>query len=190
MGNESAVNLIDRIIADARDAAAKVLADAEASCNSIRESTEAEIAKRAEQAEKERALQTKAVIDGYKTRAELDGRKDALRDKRELLDGVFEETYRKLLALPVEKREAFYLSVLKKEAKANDTVAPAKADREAVTRAASKLPFWVTVSERDADAEAGFVIYGGSYEKDCSMKAVLRELRDAEETNVAKILFR
>ena len=64
MGNESAVNLIDRIIADAKEAAAKVLADAEASCNSIRETTDAEIAKKAEQFERERAQQTKAVISG------------------------------------------------------------------------------------------------------------------------------
>ena len=190
MGNESAVNLIDRIIADAQNAAAKVLADAEASCNSIRESTEAEIARRAEQSEKERAQQTKAVIDGYKTRAELDGKKDALRDKRTLLDDVFREAYRKLLDLPQEKRETLFLSILKTEAKPHDVIAPAKADRDAVTRAAAKLPFAINIDSRDADVEAGFILYGGSYEKDCSMKAVLRELRDAEETNVAKILFR
>ena len=190
MGNESAVNLIDRIIADAREAAAKVLADAEASCNSIRETTDAEIARKAEQFEKVRAQQTKAVIDGYKTRAELDGKKEALRDKRALLDSVFDEAYRKLLDLPVERREKLYLSILKTEAKENDVIAPAKPDREAVTRAAKQLPFHVRIDERDTDAEAGFILYGGSYEKDCSMKSVLRELRDAEETNVAKILFR
>lgn len=190
MGNESAVNLIDRITADAKEAAAKVLADAEASCSSIRETTDAEIRRRAEQSERERAAQTKAVIDGYKTRAELDGKKEALRDKRTLLDDVFAETYRKLIELPTQQREKLFLSILKTEAKENDVVAPAKADREAVTRAAKQLPFWVQISERDADAEAGFVLYGGSYEKDCSMKAILRELRDAEETNVAKILFR
>lgn len=190
MGNESAVNLIDRIIADAKEAAAKVLADAEASCNSIRETTDAEIAKKAEQCERERAQQTKAVIDGYKTRAQLDGKKEALRDRRALLDDVFAETYRKLIGLPAQQREKLYLSILKAEAKENDIVVPAKADREAVTRAAKQLPFWVQIDERDADAEAGFILYGGSYEKDCSMKSVLRELRDAEETNVAKILFR
>ena len=190
MGNESAVNLIDRIIADAKEAAAKVLADAEASCSSIRETTESEIAKKAEQFDKNRTQQAKVVIDGYKTRAELDGKKEALRDKRMLLDSVFSEAYRKLLDLPQDKREALYLSILKTEAKAHDTIAPAKADRDAVTRAAERLPFAVNIDSRDADAEAGFILYGGSYEKNCSMKAILRELRDAEETNVAKILFR
>ena len=190
MGNESAVNLIDRIIADANEAAAKVRAEAEASCNSIRESCEQEIGRRADRSEKERAQQVKAVLDGFKTRAELDGRKEALRDKRMILDDVFSEAYRKMLALPAEKREKLYLSILRAEAVENDTVAPAPVDRETVKKAAAALPFRVRISEKDANAEAGFVLYGNSYEKDCSMKAILKELRDAEETKIARILFR
>ena len=190
MGNESAVNLIDRILSDATEAAEKVLAEAEASCNGIRESCEQEIAKRAERCEKERAQQVKAVLDGYKTRAELDGRKEALRDKRMLLDDVFAQAYANMLALPAEKKQKLYLSILRTEAVENDTVMPAACDREAVRGAVSALPFKVRVSDRDADAEAGFVLYGNSYEKDCSMKAILKELRDAEETKIAKILFR
>ncbi len=54
MGNENAANLIDRILADAKEAAAKVLADAEASASGIRKSRDEEIAKKAEQVEKER----------------------------------------------------------------------------------------------------------------------------------------
>ena len=190
MGNESAVNLIDRILTDANEAAAKVLAEAEASCNSIRETCEQEIAKRADRSEKERIQKVNAVLDGYKTRAELDGRKDALRDKRMILDEVFTEAYRKLLDLPFEKREKLYLSILKSEAVENDTVAPAACDREAVAKAIAALPFSVKISDSNADIDAGFVLFGKSYEKDCSMKAILRELRDAEETKIAKILFR
>ena len=189
MGNESAVNLIDRILAEAKDAADKVLADAEGSCSGIREACAAQIAGKAEQSEKDRAEKVRAIKDGYATRAALDGRKDALRDKRALLDAVFSETYRKMLELSDEKREKLFLSILKREAKANDVVSPARADRETVQKAIAALPFPVKLSDMDAGAEAGFVLYGGSYEKDCSMKAILRELRDAEETNVAKILF-
>ena len=190
MGNESAVNLLDRILADANEAAAKTLAEAEASCNGIRESCEQEIAQRADRSEKERAQKVKAVLDGYKTRAELDGRKEALRDKRAILDEVFDEAYRQMLALPSEKREKIYLSILKAEAVAGDTVAPAAADRETLKRAVAALPFAVRISNADSSAKAGFTLYGKSYEKDCSMKAILKELRDAEETKIAKILFR
>lgn len=190
MGNENAANLIDRILADAKEAAAKVLADAEASASGIRKSRDEEIAKKAEQVEKEREQQISVILNGCRTRAELDGRKDTLRAKRALLDGVFAETYARMLALATDRREALFLSVLEKEAKANDTVMPAKVDRAVIEHAAKKLPFRVNVSDRDAEAEAGFVLFGDGYEKDCSMKAILRELRDAEETNVAKILFR
>ena len=190
MGNENAANLIDRILADAKEAADKVLADAEASASGIRESRDAEIAKRAEQADKEREQQITVILNGCRTRAELDGRKDTLRAKRALLDGVFTETYHRMLALSNEKREALFLSILKKEAKEGDTVVPAQIDRPVIEQAVKKLPFSVKLSDKDAEAEAGFVLTGGGYEKDCSMKAILRELRDAEETNVATILFR
>ncbi len=190
MGNESAVNLIDRILADAKEAADKILADAEASCSGIRESRDAEIAKKAEQTQKEREQQITVIKNGCRTRAELDGRKETLRAKRTLLDGVFSGAYERMLALPLDKREALFFSILQKEAKANDTVAPAKADRGVLKQAIARLPFSVRLSDADANAEAGFILYGDGYEKDCSMKAILRELRDAEETNVAKILFR
>jgi len=190
MEKESAVNLIDRIIADAKDAAAKVLADAEASCNGIRESQNAEIARKNERFDMDAARQSEIILNGCRTRAELDGRKETLRAKRALLDSVFAQAYAKLLELPTEKREAIYRAILLKEAKENDTVAPAAADRDAVKAAVKALPFAVRVDDRDAETEAGFILYGDGYEKDCSMKAILRELRDAEETNVAKILFR
>ena len=190
MGNESAANLIDRILADAQAAADKALADAEASCLSIRASRDAEIEKRAEQFRKDREQQINVIKNGCRTRAELDGRKDTLRAKRTLLDGVFTEAYAKMLALPSDKRSALCLSILMKEAKANDTVAPAEADRGVIAQAIEKLPFAVKLSAENANAEAGFILFGDGYEKDCSMKAILRELRDAEETNVAKILFR
>ncbi len=190
MGNESAANLIDRILADAKEAAAKVLADAEASAGGIRESRDAEIAKKAEQAQKVREQQIGVILNGCRTRAELDGRKETLRAKRVLLDSVFTEAYHRMLALSNEKREAMFLSILKKEAKANDAVVPAKVDRDVIRTTIARLPFSVKLSDRDADAEAGFLLLGDGYEKDCSMKAILRELRDAEETNVATILFR
>ncbi len=189
MGNESAANLISRILSDAKEAADKVLADAEASISGIRESRDAEIAKKAEQVEKERSQQVDVILNGCRTRAELDGRKETLRAKRALLDSVFDEAYHRMLALPNEKREALYRSILEREAMANDTVAPAKVDRAVLGMAIARLPFSVKLSEKDADAEAGFILLGDGYEKDCSMKAILRELRDAEETNVAKILF-
>ena len=91
MGNESAANLIDRILADAKEAADRILADAEASISGIRESRDTEIAKKAEQVDKERQQQIGVILNGCRTRAELDGRKETLRAKRTLLDGVFTE---------------------------------------------------------------------------------------------------
>ena len=37
--------------------------------------------------------------------------------------------------------------------------------------------------------KADIVLYGKSYEKDCSLLAILSELREREETKVAGVLF-
>ena len=47
----------------------------------------------------------------------------------------------------------------------------------------------LTLSDRDAPCEGGFLLRGGSYEKDCSLNALMAELRLKEETNAARILF-
>ena len=50
-------------------------------------------------------------------------------------------------------------------------------------------PVKLTLSDQDAPCEGGFLLLGGSYEKDCSLNALMAELRLKEETNAARILF-
>lgn len=47
----------------------------------------------------------------------------------------------------------------------------------------------LTLSDQDAPFDGGFLLVGRGYEKDCSFRAVLSALRDAEETAVANLLF-
>ena len=52
-----------------------------------------------------------------------------------------------------------------------------------------QVPAKLTLSDQDAPCEGGFLLRGGSYEKDCSLNALMAELRLKEETNAARILF-
>ncbi len=190
MENGNADNLIRRIRNDAEMAAAKVHADAEASCGEIAKARDARIVAQRAAAERSRETQTDVILDGARTRAALDGRKEALADKRALLDAVFQTARENMRDLPQATRIKLYGAILKNEAAAGDTVAPASADRAALAAAVESLPFAVTISEKDAAIDGGFVLYGSGYEKDCSTDAILAELRTAEESNVAKLLFR
>ena len=75
------------------------------------------------------------------------------------------------------------------EAADGDAVLPAKQDRSVIEKLLSQVPAKLTLSEEDAPFEGGFLLRGGSYEKDCSLDALMAELRLQEETNAARILF-
>ena len=129
------------------------------------------------------------MLDGARTRAELDGRKETLSVRRRMLDEAFAAAARELNALTGPRREAILLALLQKEAAQGDAVLPAKQDRDLIKRLLPQAPVALTLADEDAPFEGGFLLRGGSYEKDCSLNALMAELRLAEETNAARILF-
>mgnify|MGYP003593416828 CR=1 FL=1 len=47
----------------------------------------------------------------------------------------------------------------------------------------------LTISANDAKIDGGFVLVGEGYEKDCSFRSLLSEVRESEETAVYQLLF-
>ena len=181
--------LIERILGEAEADASAAREKAAEGCRAVIADCEKKIAERATVAAAARDTAVKGVLDGARTRAELDGRKETLSVRRRILDEAFAAATKELNALTDSRREAILLSLLKKEAAAGDVVEPAKQDRELIARLLPQVPLALTLSEKDAPCEGGFLLQGGSYEKDCSLDALMAELRLNEETNAARILF-
>ena len=181
--------LIGRILGEAEADASAARDKAAESCRAVSADCEKRIAERAQAAAAARDAAVKGVLDGARTRAELDGRKETLGVRRRILDEAFAAATRELNALTGPRREAILLALLQKEAAAGDAVLPAKQDRALIKALLGKVPVALTLSDEDAPAEGGFLLLGGSYEKDCSLNALMAELRLREETNAARILF-
>ena len=181
--------LIGRILGEAEADASAARDKAAESCRAISADCEKRIAERAQAAAASRDAAVKGVLDGARTRAELDGRKETLGVRRRILDEAFDAAAKELNALTGPRREKILLSLLTREAAAGDTVLPAKQDRALIARLLKEVPAALTLSDEDAPCEGGFLLLGGSYEKDCSLSALMAELRLSEETNAARILF-
>ena len=181
--------LIGRILGEAEADASAVRDKAAEGCRAVMADCEKKIAERAETAAAARDAAVKGVLDGARTRAELDGRKETLSVRRRILDEAFAAAAGELNALTGSKRETILLALLKKEAAAGDVVLPAKRDRDTIAGLLKQVPVALILSEKDAPCEGGFLLRGGSYEKDCSLNALMAELRLQEETNAARILF-
>ena len=172
--------LIGRILGEA-EADAKAARDKAAeSCRAVMADCDKKIAERAEIAAASRDTAVKGV---------LDGRKETLSVRRRILDEAFAAAAQELNALAGSRREAILLRLLTTEAAEGDVVLPAKQDRPVIEKLLSQVPVKLTLADEDAPFEGGFLLRGGSYEKDCSLNALMAELRLKEETNAARILF-
>ncbi len=181
--------LIERILGEAESDASAAREKAAESCRIVMADCEKKIAERASIAAAGRDTAVKGVLDGARTRAELDGRKETLSVRRRILDEAFSAAAKELNALTGPRREAILLRLLQQEAAEGDAVLPAKQDRALIEKLLPQVPVKLTLSDEDAAFEGGFLLLGGSYEKDCSLNALMAELRLKEETNAARILF-
>lgn len=182
--------LAERILSDAKNDAEKVLANAEETLNGLRAESEKQLAAERAAFEAKRDAAVKSVLDGWRTRAELDSRKSQLKKKRDMMEKAFGRAYERLLSLSVDEKSEICRAMLESEAEDGETVFAAKADYEAVRRALDGFTkAKVTLSDECRDFDGGFLIIGDGYEKDCSYRSLMEELRAKEETAVAAMLF-
>ena len=195
--NSGADALIGRILADAQAEADAALADADKEAERI-----ALIAKdECFRIESETELKAKRLNDAAqeksRTNAALDSRKYALKVKRALIDEAFALAAERMEQKSDEERSALIKALPIREAEGGEAIIPAARDEanakgvlaevNAALSEAGRAP--LTIAPADADITGGFILKATGYEKNCSFAAVLREVRAAEESAVAGILF-
>ncbi len=195
--NSGADALIGRILADAQAEADAALADADNEAERI-----ALIAKdECFRTENETELRTKRLNDAAqeksRTNAALDSRKYALKVKRALIDEAFALAAERMEQKSDAERSALIKALLIREAEGGEMIIPAVRDEanakgvlaevNAALAQSGRAP--LTIAPADADITGGFILKATGYEKNCSFAAVLREVRAAEESAVAGILF-
>ena len=182
--------LAERIVNDAKDDARAVLSEAETAAQGIlREGDRAVSARKAElTSQKESAV--KSLVGGYRTRAALDAKKDALRKKRAVIDSAFTRAYGAMLSLGEQQRKSVCANMLASQAEGGETVMPAAQDRAALAALILAMPEKkLTLASDSAAIDGGFILLGDGYEKDCSFRSLLSTVRDAEETAVYQLIF-
>ncbi len=182
--------LAERIVGEAEAEAQKIFADAEAQARAITAQSEKVASLRRAEFSARREVEKNSLIGGYKTRAALDGRKGVLAKKRAVIDRVFSDAYAALLALDERQRRQICEKLLFAETEGGETIVPAAKDRSVIESLLSTMPDkHLSLSKENAAFDGGFLMVAKGYEKDCSFVSLLNDLRGAEETNVAKLLF-
>lgn len=184
-----------RITEDAKKRAQDILEDAQAQAQSVRENyarhgqdIRAELLAQAEE-------QVLSHIQRMKGAGELDGRKELLRVKQELLQAAFDRALEMLRAMPQTEYTAFLSDLLIQAApqgKAEVIMNPAdrsKVGKDVVTRANEALGAGLTLSEETRPIQGGFVVRSGLVEVNCALETLVEQEKEALYPQVAALLF-
>lgn len=182
--------LAERIVTDAQEEARVIREQTQGVISGIlTERDKAETLRHAELKNQREAAIT-SLIGGYRTRASLDAKKDALAKKRTVIDAAFTRAYDAVLSLTGNERKEICAHMIQAHAEGGETVLPAKSDRAAMAAIVTAMPEKkLTLSKDDAAIDGGFILLGDGYEKDCSFRSLLDTVRNAEETAVYQLLF-
>ena len=189
MGTQSLVERIlsdareesNAIISDAQSKAAKTLADASARANALREQTEKEVA------EKRKSILEKRAAD-----ARLDGAKYLLKEKRKVVDTIYDEALSRLLELPQEAAIQLVAGLLEIYAEESDEIYFARNFKYA--EAVKILPVVgqkkLSIAQETLAMDGGLRLKGKLADKDLSFGALLAMDRESNQADLAKKIFK
>ncbi len=188
--NNGADKLITTILQEAHEQAsaiewksAEVISEIKKKLQDDREAVREEFTEKAREA-RELTLST------ARTNAQLQGRKDLLSRKRSLIDEAYASAYRSICAVTGEKRESLLKKLLTRECEGGETVRPAEKDRALLEKLLPACGIaGLRLGETDPELTDGFSLMGKNYYKDCSLRALLEEVRADTEAEVTEKLF-
>ena len=197
MDQRNGDRLLSAILDSARAEAEAILAQARGQAEATKQEAQAEAGRIAQEAEARAAAARQDVLERSRTNADLDSRKQALALRRAVIDEAFASALSQLCALEGAEREGLLEKLILENAEGGEAIQPAGADAPILgamldsvnekLAAAGKKP--LSLGPARGDIAGGFFLTGPSYELNCSFEALLRDVREAEVGNVAKLLF-
>lgn len=192
--------LRDKILEDARLQAKEMLKRAESEAAAILNAAkaEAEAKKRAaaEEAGKEAEERKKRLLAS----ADLEGRKQILKAKQDMVDEAFARALDKLSSLPADRYVDLIASMAVEAVRSGtEEIILSPKDRDAygieiVNKVNSKLSEKgmkgaVSLSDTTRNIKCGFILKSGNIEINNSFEVIIKMRRDELEAEVVKVLF-
>lgn len=183
-------NIINKILADADNKCAEILATAEMQAQEI-----SDLAKAFADAEEQSLNRRIEALSAERERnsiasADLDARKYKLREKQRLISACYDKALASLSKMSDKNKLDFIGKILKTYAEKGETVVVCKADKALVTQKfLDGFNLGLTLGKDTVDAAGGIVLCGAAYDKDLTLEKLVAYSREQTESRVAAVLF-
>ncbi|MCM1289368.1 MAG: hypothetical protein NC132_01770 [Corallococcus sp.] len=183
-------NIISKILADADNKCAEILASAELQAQETNN-----LAKAFADAERQSFVRRLDTLSAERERnclanADLEARKYKLQEKQRLISACYEKALTALCKASDKNKLDFIGKILKTYAEKGETVIVAKADKNLVTQKfLDGFGLGLVLGKTYADAVGGVVLQGATYDKDLTLEKLVAYSREQTESRVAAALF-
>lgn len=186
--------IIDKILSDAKHDAGEMLSEALKKAEALVAAKQSEADAEYDLSVEEARKAGEEVVRRRLTVADLEVKKLLLSAKKQAVDEAFEESLKKLLALPKEEYTALVGSMIASAADDGDVVVISENDKNVLTKAvfdkiSAKIGKNLTLSDTFGNFKGGVMLLGKGVDKNLTFESELALLRDEVEPEVAKIMF-
>lgn len=186
--------IIDKILSDATHDAGEMLSEALKKAEALVAAKQAEADAEYDLSVEEARKAGEEVVRRRLTVADLEVKKLLLSAKKQAVDEAFEESLKKLLALPKEEYTVLVGSMIASAADDGDVVVISENDKNVLTKAffdkiSAKIGKKLTLSDTFGNFKGGVMLLGKGVDKNLTFESELALLRDEVEPEVAKIMF-
>lgn len=186
--------IIDKILSDAKHDAGEMLSEALKKAEALVAAKQAEADAEYDLSVEEARKAGEEVVRRRLTVADLEVKKLLLSAKKQAVDEAFEESLKKLLALPKEEYTVLVGSMIASAADDGDVVVISENDKNVLTKAvfdkiSAKIGKKLTLSDTFGNFKGGVMLLGKGVDKNLTFESELALLRDEVEPEVAKIMF-
>ncbi len=186
--------IIDKILSDATHDAGEMLSEALKKAEALVAAKQTEADAEYDISVEEARKAGEEVVRRRLTVADLEVKKLLLSAKKQAVDEAFEESLKKLLALPKEEYTALVESMIASAADDGDVVVISENDKNVLTKAvfdkiSAKIGKKLTLSDTFGSFRGGVMLLGKGVDKNLTFESELALLRDEVEPEVAKIMF-
>lgn len=186
--------IINKILADAKEKADKILSQAEMDSALVLEKAQEEC----ETARKELSIIKQSIVDEAierrKTVAELDVKKIVLKAKKDAIDKAFLLAKEELVSLPADKYVGLVSSMIASYCEDGDIVTISSKDKDVITSEiiadiANKKNIKLSLASNYGDFSGGVILSNNGIDKNLTFDVELKVLREELETTIANMIF-
>lgn len=186
--------IINKIISDSENLAKAILEEAEIKVSSLINAANTMADDYVNKITPQVEAEKKAIVKRLESVAKIEVKKNTLAARQQMIDAAFDKAEEKITGFSKPEYLKFIRYLIERYSEDGDTVVISKKDRDKITakfigEIAADKKISLKLSDTEGDFSGGIILSSKGYDKNLTLKALLRGIKEKHIADISKILF-